>query len=172
MTHEMQTNVLGDEVTVEFSGPWTGYWIAFLRLIAGWWFLHAGLDKIVGGFDASGWLIFATKGSIVAPITVWFGNNAPELVSYAVMYGEFLIGLGLIFGALTRLAAFFGAFLMSFFYFGNAAWAHGFVNGDLLGLLLFATIIVFGAGRVWGLDEFLERTSIVQNNRWMRYLLG
>jgi thiosulfate dehydrogenase [quinone] large subunit len=29
-----------------------------------------------------------------------------------------------------------------------------------------------GAGRILGLDARLERTSLVQNNRWLRYLLG
>jgi thiosulfate dehydrogenase [quinone] large subunit len=49
--------------------------------------------------------------------------------------GETLIGLGLIVGGLVRLASFFGGVLMVFFYLGNASWSHGFVNGDLMGLL-------------------------------------
>jgi len=61
---------------------------------------------------------------------------------------------------------------MFFFYFGNAGWANGFVNGDLFGLLLFVTIIVFGAGRVFGIDAVLERTAPVRNNQWLRYVLG
>ena len=66
----------------------------------------------------------------------------------------------------------FGAFLMAFFYFGNAGWAHGFVNGDLMGLLLFVTMIVQGAGRVMGLDAYLEETDFVRNHPRLKYLLG
>jgi thiosulfate dehydrogenase [quinone] large subunit len=56
--------------------------------------------------------------------------------------------------------------------FGNEAWRRGFVNGELLGLVLFITVIVVGAGRVWGLDQYLERTTFVESNPWLRYLLG
>ncbi|MFB6302440.1 MAG: hypothetical protein ABEH78_06220 [Haloferacaceae archaeon] len=86
--------------------------------------------------------------------------------------GETLIGLGLIVGCLVRLASFFGAFLLLFFYFGNAAFDHGYVNGDLFGLLLFVSMIVRGAGRVYGIDAVLERTGVVENHPRLRYLLG
>jgi thiosulfate dehydrogenase [quinone] large subunit len=46
------------------------------------------------------------------------------------------------------------------------------VNGDLMGLLLFVTVAVFGAGRVWGVDQYLERTDWAQNSRIAPYLLG
>ena len=88
-----------------------------------------------------------------------------------VPVGETLIGLGLLVGALVRLAAFFGGILMTFFYLGNAAWSHGFVNSDLMGLLLFVTIGVLGAGRVLGLDALLERTDL-GDTRAAKYLLG
>lgn len=61
---------------------------------------------------------------------------------------------------------------MFFFYFGNADWAHGYVNGVLFGLLLIASMIVWGAGRVYGLDGRLEATDYARTNPWLRYLLG
>ena len=174
MSTKVHTKLPGTEVDFTLSGPWTGYWIAFLRLMTGYWFFHAGLTKFLesGGFSAEGYLLYATKGTIVGPITVWFGNNAVWFADIMIPLGELLIGLGLMVGALTRLAAFFGAFLMFFFYFGNQSWSHGFVSSDMMGLLLFGTVIVFGAGRVWGLDQYIEQTDVVQNNRWMRYFLG
>jgi thiosulfate dehydrogenase [quinone] large subunit len=60
---------------------------------------------------------------------------------------------------------------MVFFYLGNASWSHGVVNGDLMGLLLFVTVGVLGAGRVLGLDALLEQTD-VGSSRAARYLLG
>lgn len=174
MSTRFSTNVLGNAVSFELSGSWAGYWIAFLRVITGWWFLHAGLDKYLAAepFDAVWWLTGATAGTIIAPVTGWFGQNAPGFVNVLLPLGQLMIGLGLLLGVLTRLAAFFGAFLMFFFYFGNADWEFGFVNGDLFGLLLFITLVIFGAGRIWGLDEYLEQTTIVQNNWWLRYFLG
>lgn len=180
MNHQLETrNVFGDEVTLGLSGTWAGYWVAFLRVVTGYWFFHAGFTKYANlwyagaePFSATGWLTGATQGTIVAPVTVWFGQNAPWFVNLVIPFAEVGIGLALMLGVLVRFAAFWGAFLMTFFYFGNAGWAHGFVNGDLMGLLLFVTMIVLGAGRVMGLDAYLEETDLVRNHPRLKYLLG
>ncbi|MFC7046600.1 DoxX family membrane protein [Halobacteriaceae archaeon GCM10025711] len=144
-----------------------------LRLLTGWWMLHAGLTKVMeGGFDATGYLMFASQGTILAPIEVWFAQNAPAFVNFMIPWGELLIGLGLLLGAFVRLAAFFGAFLMMFFYFTNADWAHGMFSGDMMGMMLIITLAVFGAGRVWGLDQYLEKMDWAKNSRWAAYILG
>jgi thiosulfate dehydrogenase [quinone] large subunit len=62
--------------------------------------------------------------------------------------------------------------MMFFFYFGGEHWRRGLVNGDLFGLVLFLTVIVVGAGRVLGVDAYLEATDAVKNRPWLRYLLG
>lgn len=178
-TPGIRTRLFGREVTVGSSGPWMAYWTVLLRLVVGWWFLHAGLTKFPwfpggGAFDAAGWMTGATRGTLVHPITAWAAST-PELLAFtnlAVPVGETLIGLGLVLGCLVRVAAFFGAVLMFFFYFGNAAFDHGYVNGDLFGLLLFLTMIVWGAGRLYGVDAYLERTGLVENHPRLRYLLG
>ncbi|MFB6360956.1 MAG: DoxX family protein [Halobacteriales archaeon] len=173
MTQQLQTTVLGRQYTLELSGPLTGYWLAFLRLLIGWWFLHAGLTKYAtaGEFEA-GWFLTQT-GTIVSPILNAVAGGWTEAVVNAVIpAGEVVIGLALILGCLTRLASLFGAVQMSFFYLGNEAWRRSFVNGDLLGLLFFLTIMVFGAGRVWGIDAYLEQSEFVQSHWWLRYALG
>lgn len=173
--HELQTSLFERDVTLTLNGPWSSYWLLFLRLITGWWFMSAGLGKIVESgllYDTEGWLLHGTEGTIVYPITEWFAMNAVVVPNFMVPWGQLLIGLGLILGCLTRLAAANGAILMFFFYFGNADFAHGFVNGDLLGMLMFLTVIVFAAGRVWGVDAYLEQTEFVKKNPWLRYLLG
>jgi thiosulfate dehydrogenase [quinone] large subunit len=50
---------------------------------------------------------------------------------------------------------------------------HGWVVDDHLiyAFLLFG-LGAFGAGRILGVDAWLERTSIVENNRWLRLFLG
>lgn len=177
MTETIHTRLLGNEVSYNVSAPWLSYWLVILRLIAGWWMLHAGLDKFMAWpFDASWFVGGAAQGTILAPFVTLFSDSAAlAFVNVAIPLGQTLIGLGLIFGCLTRAAAFFGAMLMMFFYFINGYggdWAHGLVTGDLLGLLVFGTIATLGAGRVLGIDAYLERTSVFQNNPKLRYLVG
>lgn len=174
-TTQYTERLFESDVGFEFSKPWAAYWMAFLRLIVGYWFFHAGYTKIVeeGGFSAAGYLEFAAVGTIMEPVVAPFTSGiALDFVNIMIPWGEFAIGLGLLVGAFVRLAAFFGSLLMVFFYTINAGWGHGMVNGDLFGLLLFGTLIVFGAGRVFGLDAYLEQTRFVQNNKWLRYFLG
>ncbi|MFW5956174.1 MAG: DoxX family protein [Halorhabdus sp.] len=172
---EVDTTLFGTDVSYEIDSRWLAYWSFLLRIVVGWWFLHAGLGKLIGDgitYDAGGWLANATDVSIIAPLLVWTGENIPVIAGTMVQWGQIAIGLGLIVGLLVRTASFFGVMLMIFFTFGNVEWSTGMVGANLMGLLLFVTVIVLGAGRVWGLDAYVEKTPFVQNNQWMRYLLG
>lgn len=174
-TQSIQSRLFGRNVTLDLNGSWSGYWLVFIRMMMGWWFLGAGLDKVITEglfYDTYGYLMFGTEGTIVYPVTSWFAENAVWLPDLLVPWGQIAIGLGLIFGVLTRLAAVNGVFLMTFFYLGGAGWAHGFMNGEMAGILLFITIIVFGAGRVWGGDAILESTEYVKKHPKLRYILG
>ena len=173
-----QVNWLGEHVNFEYAESVAGYWTVALRLVTGYWFLHAGWTKFafVSGepFSAAGWLANAPAASPFAGFFAWAAATPwmVEFTNVMIPVGEFLIGLGLVVGALVRLAAFFGGLLMAFFYLGNADWAHGYVNGDLMGFTLFVTVGVFAAGRIVGLDAYVESTEFVKNNRALRYLLG
>ena len=176
MTTTQTTSLLGRTDAFDDAGSAATYLLLAVRLITGYWFLHAGWTKFtfVAGepFDASGYLANADS-----PIAWLFGFVAEtpwllEFTNFMIPVGEFLIGLGVLLGVLTRLAAVFGGFLMVLFYLGNAEWAHGYVNGDLMGLLLFAIVGIFAAGRVVGVDGFIEDTEFVSQRPWLRYLLG
>ncbi|MFC4542597.1 TQO small subunit DoxD [Halosolutus amylolyticus] len=175
-TNQATVQWLGRQQEFEYADSVAGYVMVGIRLIVGYWFLHAGWTKFafVAGepFDAAGYLMHAET-----PIAGLFEIVATtpwllEFTNVMIPLGEFLIGLGLILGALVRLAAFFGGVLMTLFYLGNADWAHGYVNGDLLGLMLFVIIGVFAAGRILGVDAYLEQLEFVQRRPWLRYLLG
>jgi thiosulfate dehydrogenase [quinone] large subunit len=158
------------------------WFILALRLMMGIAFLWSGADKVLsGGFSAAGYLQNAppANGSPVADLFVTMGQTAwfVDFVNVAVPWGEFLIGLGLIVGCLTRLAAFWGAFMMLMFYLGNWNVAHGYINGDFAYMLVFLSVAAFGAGRVLGLDARIENydlggETLVERYPWMRYLLG
>jgi len=111
-------------------------------------------------------------GTALGPIPVWMGENLAWLIEPGVPLFEMLIGLGIMFGVLTRLAAFGGAVFMTLFWVGNAGFGHGLVNSDLFGLLLFLTMGVLAAGRYYGLNAYIERTDIVERHPRLRYLLG
>ncbi|GAB3671092.1 DoxX family protein [Halopiger thermotolerans] len=174
--NEATVKWFGRRQEFEYADGAAGYALVLIRLVVGYWFLHAGWTKFafVAGepFDAAGYL--ANAETPIAPLFE-FVVGTPWLLEFTnvmIPVGEFLIGLGLVLGALVRLAAFFGGVLMTLFYLGNADWAHGYVNGDLLGLLMFVLVGVFAAGRLLGVDAYLEETEFVKRRPWLRYLLG
>ncbi len=158
------------------------WFILALRLMMGLAFLQSGLDKVLSGsFSASGYLTrgVPNNGSPVADLFVSLGNTPwfVDFVNLAVPWGELLIGLGLLVGALTRLAAFWGAFMMLLFYLGNWDVAHGYINGDFAYMLVFLSVAAFGAGRILGLDAYIEQYEVggrplVERYPWTGYLLG
>ena len=178
MTQTIETKLFGSNLSLEFNGAWVAYWLFIVRVLTGWWMLHAGLSKlwetyVLGEPFGAGWFIqFASAGTILEPVLMLFNNPAGiAFTNFMIPWGEFLIGVGILFGAFTRLAAFFGAMLMFFFVFVNAGFEHGLFSGDLMGLVLFITIGVFGAGRIWGVDQYLEKMNWAQS-RTARLLLG
>ncbi len=177
MTTTITTRLLNRNVSFGVSEPWLAYWLVVMRLTVGWWMLHAGLDKFwAWPFDASWFVSGAAAGTTLGPVVTLFSDGILlAFTNVMVPLGQTLIGLGLILGALTRTAAFFGAVLMMFFYFINGetgGWAHGVVTGELLGLLIFGMIATLGAGRVLGVDAYLADTEYVQNHPRLRYLIG
>lgn len=177
MASTIETRLLGRDVSFAVSEVWLAYWLVILRLMVGWWLLHAGLDKIwAWPFDA-GWFVGgAAQGTSLGPIVTLFSEGILlDFVNVAIPIGQLLIGLGLVLGALTRLAAFFGGFLMVFFYFINGeggGWSHGVITGELLGLLIFAMIATLGAGRILGIDAYLYRSGFVERHPKLRHFIG
>jgi len=169
------TTPLTDDFELALDGPWTSYWLAFLRLVTGWWFFHAGVTKLFEGglaFIYGPAYLKGMTGTALGPIPVWMGTNLAWLIEPGVPIFETLIGLALLAGVLTRLAAVGGVVFMALFWLGNAGFGHGLVNADLMGLLLFATVLVLGAGRYYGLDGIIEQTEFVEQRPRLRYLLG
>jgi len=177
MATPIHTQLLGRDVSFPVDESRLAYWLVVMRLIVGWWFLHAGLDKFLAWpFDASWFVGGAAAQTTLGPVVTLFADGTLlAFTNIMVPLGQVLIGLGLILGALTRLAAFFGAFLMVFFYFINGetgGWAHGVITGDLLGLLIFAMIATLGAGRVLGVDAYLAETAFVTDHPRLRHIIG
>jgi len=159
----------------------SAWFVVALRLMIGYAFLHSGWSKITAAeaFDATGYLNNVTAASPLADLYHLMGQTGwfVEFVNLAVPWGEFLIGIALLVGALTRLAAFFGAFMMLLFYFGNWEVQHGLVNGDFAYMLVFLAVAAFGAGRLLGLDALIEEHDVdgeklLERYPELRYVLG
>lgn len=104
-------------------------WIwLILRVYLGYAWLKAGIGKVTSdawvGSEAGTALKGFSQGVIakaaegeVSTSYAWFMENVvsanPVFFSYIVVYGEILVGIGLIVGCLTGIAAFFGG-LMNF----------------------------------------------------------
>lgn len=161
--------------------------ILALRLVAGWAFLFAGLQKVLAAepFSAYGFLAFGTagtaegaaEGAIINPTHAFWvdlANNAQmlDVINFVVPLGQILIGAALILGLATRFASLMGFLMMAGFTIAAWDFAHGVVN---LTALLGITTLVLGivrAGEVYGLDAIVDEQPIVKRTPVLRYVFG
>ncbi|MDB2275463.1 DoxX family protein [Halorubrum ezzemoulense] len=161
----------------------SAWFVLALRLMMGIAFLNAGLSKLLSAepFSAYGYLANAVpaNGGPFVDQFLWMAGSPTVLaiVDVAVPYGQVAIGLGLIVGAFVRLAAFFGALMMAMFYVANWDVAHGVINGDFAYMLVFLAVAAFAAGRILGLDRYIEQydvggEALVERYPALEYILG
>jgi thiosulfate dehydrogenase [quinone] large subunit len=170
----------------KLTWPWIGIWpeslaqaimppaTLLLRLVMGWIFVWSGFDKLIRGFDSSGFLINATQG----PLHGWFvslGENtaATDVINPLVVWGQILIGLALIFGLGTRFALFSAAAMMFMFYIAEFPPANNpFMDEHLVYIVVFGMLGALGAGRILGLDALVERLPWVRKIPALNFILG
>ncbi len=172
---------------MEITGAIHQRGVALLRIMVGVIFLWAGLEKVLApeAFDASGFLKFATAGTLGWPFVagevaegtvfnptqgLWLAlaDNAAlmGLVNVLVPLGQIGIGVSLILGLFTRFGATMGALMMTFFFFAAWDFAYGIVNQHLAYMLVCLTIAGIGAGRYYGLDGVLAARFPAGFRRW------
>ena len=138
-----------------------------LRLYLGYEWLMAGWEKVAGsgwtgsgaGSAISGFLngALAKAGGAHPAVSGWYawfiGSVAlphAAAFSYLITYGELAVGAGLILGAFTGIAAFFGAFMnLNYLFAGTVS-----TNPLLLVIGLFLVLAWRNAGFV-GVDRLL-----------------
>jgi thiosulfate dehydrogenase [quinone] large subunit len=184
---------MSTKTTNEFGGEFGGItllgkahslsalFIVLLRASIGGMILFAGLGKISEWpFDAAGYLANVGSASPVSGLYAMMASSPAlmEFVNVFVPVTQVLIGVALIAGAFVRLAALGGAMQMMLFYLGG--W-----SGDLLALfdstlvyaIVFLTVAAFGAGRILGLDAYIEKLEVggqalTEKFPALRYVLG
>jgi len=145
-----------------------------LRLSMGWIFIWSGFDKLITDFSARGFLINGSSG----PLKDMFVNmgqsgTALDVVDPLVIYGQILIGLALILGVFTRIALLMAAIQMFLFYLVQL-WPpnNPFLDDHLVYILIFALLGALGAGRILGLDAFIENRGPVRRISALKLVLG
>lgn len=143
MSHRSETTSIG-------FIPGGGTIILFtLRLAIGGLMFEAGLDKFLHGFSSEGFLN-ASSGP--------FSGFYNSLASYAnawnilVPWAEVLIGIAVILGIFVRPAAFFGALEVLIFYLANLPPSSGWINNQIVYIVVFITLMLTGVGYIFGLD--------------------
>lgn len=172
----IETDIFGRKTSFEYSERWVGYSLFTLRIVMGWVLFYAGIDKLLDSeWTAKGYLMGAANrdGSLFPGFWETMAQDYIGIVDPLNAWGVTLVGLALILGVLVRWSAFWGAVTMLFYYLSSFPLSHSFYIDDHI---VYATLLfglgAFGAGRILGIDEFLEETTIVQQNPWLRYLLG
>jgi len=184
----LQSEMLGRSVTFDYSETWVGYSLFFMRIVMGWTLFQGGITKLVTYIDgnpANNWTAAGFLQNAVPagnPFTGFFASMAGmPIIDWLNMLGLTLTGLALLLGAFVRFSAFWGAVMMLFYWLAalqggllaGLPVAHGWVVDDhmVYAVLLFG-LGAFGSGRILGLDSYIENLSFVQNNKWLKLLLG
>lgn len=141
------------------------FWL-IVRVFVGYQWIEAGISKIVGG----GWvgtnsgqaLAGFVNGAIAKTsgahpdVQVWYGSflqfavsSHPALWAHMIAYGEVLVGIALILGLFTGIAAFFG-FFMNF----NFLMAGAISINPILIVLQIALMLAWKTAGYLGLDRY------------------
>lgn len=124
-----------------------------LRIFLGVTFVYAGIDKLTdsafladSGAGSIGQLMGQVRDTSAIPWLVDQALNAPSGFGYAIAFGELAVGLGTLFGLLSRLAAFGGA-LISLSLWLTVSWQTEpyYYGNDLAYLMAWLPLILAGS---------------------------
>lgn len=154
---------------------WARRSLAVLRIVMGWTFMWAFVDKLFGlgfatpserawingGTPAQGFMKAGAEGD--NPFAQFFANIAGPWSDWLFMIGLFGIGIALLTGAGLKIAAWTGTALLLFMYLAQLPWyaTEGATNPitDSHWIEALALIVVAAtyAGDTWGLGKWWGR---------------
>jgi len=149
-----------------------------VRLYVGYEWISAGWEKMTGyslfgeAQKGGAWVFTGHEGTAIKGFVAgalaqaggphpavqgwyaWFLQNAvlpnAGIFAYAVTFGEVLIGLGLIVGCLTGIAAFFGVFMNLNFLLASAVSIN-----PVIGVLALLLVLAWRIAGYYGVDRYL-----------------
>jgi thiosulfate dehydrogenase [quinone] large subunit len=169
------TELFGRETDVAYSRNVTGYALLTLRLVMGWTIFYAGVTKLLNPeWSASGFLLHAIpEGNPFGGMWATMANEYLFLIDPLNAWGLTLVGAALFLGIAVRWSAFWGAVMMMFYWAASLPLAHGIViDSHVVYALLLFGLGALGAGRIAGLDRFVEDLDFVERYPKLKYFLG
>jgi thiosulfate dehydrogenase [quinone] large subunit len=164
----------------------TFLWAFLDKLLALGFSTGRAVDGTIAFFGDAAWIHGAspTAGAIGFGLKGPFADTIQSVTGYQMtatgpavsgwidwlfMASLLLIGLGLITGVMTRLAAFGGIAWLAVFYLGTAIWPehNPFVDEHVIDAVVLVALVLANAGRYWGLGKIWQRVSWVENRRWL-----
>src|SRR4030042_448981 len=148
--------------------------LVILRFLIGWHLLYEGFSKLLipnwtsfGFLEESKWILAGLAKWILAH------DNVLSMVDFLNTWGLIAIGLGLIVGLFTRIAAISGAALLFVYYLNNppligleytvpSEGSYLIVSKTLIESCALVLLAIFPTGTVFGLDMFVKKW----NNKW------
>jgi thiosulfate dehydrogenase (quinone) large subunit len=144
-----------------------GWVLLPLRLFLGITMTYAGLLKLVDPafLDASSpngvysQMMAAAPGSPIGPLVTFSADHAAAF-GLTIAFGELLVGLGVLLGLWTRIAA-LGGLLLSLSFFLTVSWGTYpyFFGPDIVFVFAFTPLILGGDGGVLSLSAVLRRVT-------------
>ena len=141
--------------------------LTILRVVVGWHFLYEGIAKLMTADWTSQGYLTVSKW-IFGPIFRWMAETPPVLaaVDFLNIWGLTLIGIGLMFGALTRIAAVSGMVLISLYYLANPPFIgmdfgvvsegnYLIVDKNLVEFFALMVVAIFPTGTFLGFDRYI-----------------
>jgi PQQ-dependent catabolism-associated beta-propeller protein len=159
--------------------------VALLRVVVGAWFVKAVWTKLTIAAGAVPYPAVSPRFIAFHPKRVaefaagnpigWYKDFLettvlPHAALFATLQtmGEVAVGLGLVFGIMTRLTALVGLFLALNFGLATQWMSFGQQGFHLLLITSMVIFLVTGAGRVFGVDRWLSRVPAL---RWLASLV-
>jgi len=152
----------------------TKYIWGLLRILMGWMFLWAFIDKLFGlGFSTAsakawingvsptfGFLKFATKGPLAS---FYQGLAGSPFVEWLFMIGLLFIGIALLFGVFVKIASYSGIIMLFLIYISAFPPEHNpFLDKHIIYGFLMAGFIISNAGQALGFGKWWSKQEIVK----------
>ncbi len=152
------------------SGQYTRFQaigLVTLRILIGWHFFYEGLAKLTNEYwTSAGYLAESQWWLKDLFLGVAANPSLLTVVDYVNIWGLILIGLGLMLGALTRVATVAGMALLVLYYIAAppfvgyeyampAEGSYLIVNKIMIELAALVALLAFPTGKVFGVDRLI-----------------
>ena len=134
--------------------------LVVIRLVIGYHFLYEGIDKLISHNWSSAPFLLQSNWIFSGFFHFLAGNQTIlSIVDFMNIWGQILIGVALIIGFFSRIAAIFGAIMLLSYYIAIPPFVESFtfIDKNLFELFLFLVTILFPTSKIIGIDLLIEK---------------